>query len=180
MSHVAPKSQLFAVFAALMVLTVATVLVSRLNLGYFNLPVAMVVAVTKALLVILIFMEVKYSPKLVQVTAGGRLPVSRHHDSLHDDRLPQPKYARRRRALAAGRFGEECSLRAGESRPFVRLGTPGLKPISSGTHLSALEEDHCVEGGCSPHRPPDDARADEWSQSGIDHAHMRGLGTAWR
>ncbi|AMY07222.1 caa(3)-type oxidase, subunit IV [Luteitalea pratensis] len=70
MSHVAPKSQLFAVFAALMVLTVATVLVSRLNLGYFNLPVAMVVAVTKALLVILIFMEVKYSPKLVQVTAG--------------------------------------------------------------------------------------------------------------
>ena len=70
MSHVAPKSQLFAVFAALMVLTVATVLVSRLNLGYFNLPVAMAVAVTKALLVILIFMEVKYSPKLVQVTAG--------------------------------------------------------------------------------------------------------------
>ena len=30
----------------------------------------MVVAVTKALLVILIFMEVKYSPKLVQVTAA--------------------------------------------------------------------------------------------------------------
>jgi cytochrome c oxidase subunit IV len=70
MSHVAPKSQLFAVFAALMVLTVATVLVSRLNLGYFNLPVAMAVAVTKALLVILIFMEVKYSPRLVQVTAA--------------------------------------------------------------------------------------------------------------
>ena len=70
MSHVAPKSQLFAVFAALMVLTVATVLVSRVNLGYFNLPVAMAVAVTKALLVILIFMEVKYSPKLVQVTAA--------------------------------------------------------------------------------------------------------------
>ena len=70
MSHVAPKSQLFAVFAALMVLTVATVLVSRLNLGYFNLPLAMAVAVTKALLVILIFMEVKYSPRLVQVTAG--------------------------------------------------------------------------------------------------------------
>lgn len=70
MSHVAPKSQLFAVFAALMVLTVATVLVSRVNLGYLNLPVAMAVAVTKALLVILIFMEVKYSPKLVQVTAA--------------------------------------------------------------------------------------------------------------
>jgi cytochrome c oxidase subunit 4 len=70
MSHVAPKSQLFAVFAALMVLTVVTVLVSRVNLGYLNLPVAMAVAVTKALLVILIFMEVKFSPKLVQVTAA--------------------------------------------------------------------------------------------------------------
>ena len=70
MSHVAPKSQLYAVFAALMVLTVITVLVSRVNLGYLNLPVAMAVAVTKALLVILIFMEVKYSPKLVQVTAA--------------------------------------------------------------------------------------------------------------
>ena len=70
MSHVAPKSQLFAVFATLMVLTVATVLVSRVNLGYLNLPVAMIVAVTKALLVILIFMEVKYSPRLVQVTAA--------------------------------------------------------------------------------------------------------------
>ena len=70
MSHVAPKSQLYAVFAALMVLTVVTVLVSRVNLGYLNLPIAMAVAVTKALLVILIFMEVKYSPKLVQVTAA--------------------------------------------------------------------------------------------------------------
>ena len=70
MSHVAPKSQLFAVFAALMVLTVVTVLISRVNLGYLNLPLAMIVAVSKALLVILIFMEVKYSPKLVQVTAA--------------------------------------------------------------------------------------------------------------
>ena len=71
MSHVAPKSQLYAVFATLMVLTVITVLVSRVNLGYLNLPVAMLVAVTKALLVILIFMEVKYSPRLVQVTAAA-------------------------------------------------------------------------------------------------------------
>ena len=70
MSQIPPKSQLYAVFAALMVLTVVTVLVSRVNLGYFNLPVAMAVAVSKALLVILIFMEVKYSPKLVQVTAA--------------------------------------------------------------------------------------------------------------
>ena len=70
MSHIPPKSQLYLVFAALMVLTVVTVLVSRVNLGYLNLPVAMAAAIAKALLVILIFMEVKYSPKLVQVTSG--------------------------------------------------------------------------------------------------------------
>ena len=71
MSHIAPKSQLYAVFAALMVLTIITVLVSRVNLGSFNLPLALAVAVTKALLVMLIFMEVKFSPKLVQVTAAA-------------------------------------------------------------------------------------------------------------
>ena len=71
MSHVAPKSQLYAVFAALMVLTVATVLVSRVNLGFLNLPVALAIAISKALLVILIFMEVKFMPKLVQVTAAA-------------------------------------------------------------------------------------------------------------
>ena len=69
--HIPTKASLFAVFGALMVLTVLTVLVSRVNLGYLNLPVALVVAVTKALLVILLFMEVKYSPKLVQVTAAA-------------------------------------------------------------------------------------------------------------
>ncbi len=71
MSHIPPKSQLYTVFAALMVLTVVTVLISRVDLGSFNLPVAMAVAVTKALLVILIFMEVKYSSRLVQVTAAS-------------------------------------------------------------------------------------------------------------
>ncbi len=54
------------------------------------------------------------------------------------------------------------------------------RSLGEGGRSTAHMEDHCVEGGCGPHMPPDDARADEWSQSGIDHAHMRGLGTAWR
>jgi cytochrome c oxidase subunit 4 len=69
--HIPTKASLVGVFAALMVLTVVTVLVSRVDLGYLNLPVALAVAVTKALLVILLFMEVKYSPKIVQVTAAA-------------------------------------------------------------------------------------------------------------
>ena len=70
MSHIAPKSQLYGVFGALMVLTVLTVAVSRFDLGILNLPVALAIAVTKAALVVLIFMEVKFSPKLIQVSAA--------------------------------------------------------------------------------------------------------------
>ncbi len=71
MSHIAPKSQLYAVFASLMVLTVLTVGVSFIDVGFLNLPLALAIAVAKALLVIFIFMEVKFSPKLVQVTAAA-------------------------------------------------------------------------------------------------------------
>jgi len=71
MSHIAPKSQLYGVFGALMVLTVLTVAVSRVDLGILNLPVALAIAVTKAVLVVLIFMEVKFSPKLIQVSAAA-------------------------------------------------------------------------------------------------------------
>jgi cytochrome c oxidase subunit 4 len=67
--HVAPKSLYYMVFAALMVLTVLTVAVAYVDLGILNLPVALAIAVVKALLVIMFFMHVKYSPRLVQITA---------------------------------------------------------------------------------------------------------------
>ncbi len=67
--HVAPKSMYYTIFAALMVLTLLTVVVARLDLGPLNLPLALAIAVGKAMLVILFFMHVKYSTRLVQVTA---------------------------------------------------------------------------------------------------------------
>lgn len=70
MSHIAPKSMYFSIFGALMVLTVLTVAVTYVHLGVFNLTVAMAIAVTKAMLVIMFFMHVKYSSKLIKVTAG--------------------------------------------------------------------------------------------------------------
>lgn len=63
--HIVPVSHYVAVFLALMVLTGATVWVSKIDLGVANTPVAMAIAIFKALLVILIFMHVKYSPKIV-------------------------------------------------------------------------------------------------------------------
>ncbi len=59
------------VFAALMVLTAATVVVAKFDLGAANDIVAMVIAVTKATLVVLFFMHVKYSTRLTQLTVIG-------------------------------------------------------------------------------------------------------------
>jgi len=52
------------VFATLMVLTGLTVWAAFQHLGVWNTPVALAIAVTKALLVALIFMHLRYSPKL--------------------------------------------------------------------------------------------------------------------
>ena len=63
--HVVSPLVYYLVFAALLVLTVVTVAVSRVHLGALNLPVALGIAVAKAVLVILFFMHVKYSPRLI-------------------------------------------------------------------------------------------------------------------
>jgi cytochrome c oxidase subunit 4 len=52
------------VFATLMVLTALTVFAAFQHLGVWNTPVALAIAVTKALLVAAIFMHLKDSPKL--------------------------------------------------------------------------------------------------------------------
>jgi cytochrome c oxidase subunit IV len=66
-SHIAPKSLYYTIFMALMVGTALTVWVAYIDLGPFNSIVAMAIAVTKASLVILYFMHVKYSPKLTKL-----------------------------------------------------------------------------------------------------------------
>jgi cytochrome c oxidase subunit 4 len=62
-SGATPKAY-FAVFAALMLMTALTVWASFLHLGVWNTPIALTIAVTKALLVALIFMHLRHSPRL--------------------------------------------------------------------------------------------------------------------
>jgi len=59
------------VFAALLVLTGLTVWVASLDLGAWNTPVALAIAVSKAALVILFFMHVKYSPRLIWIVVAS-------------------------------------------------------------------------------------------------------------
>ena len=53
-----------------MVLTAVTVAVAFVNLGSFNFPVAIGIAITKATLVILFFMHAKYSSQLTKLFVG--------------------------------------------------------------------------------------------------------------
>jgi cytochrome c oxidase subunit IV len=68
--HVSPKSVYYLIFGSLMVLTAVTVGVAFLPLGQFNFPVAIAIAITKATLVILFFMHVKYSSRLTKMVVG--------------------------------------------------------------------------------------------------------------
>jgi cytochrome c oxidase subunit IV len=68
--HISPKSTYYAIFGALMVGTVITVGIAFVDLGILNFPVALAIAVTKASLVILFFMHVKYSSSLTKLFVG--------------------------------------------------------------------------------------------------------------
>lgn len=67
--HVSSPKLYFLIFALLMVLTVLTVVVAYFDFGVLNDVVALTIATSKALLVVLFFMHVKYSSRLTALTA---------------------------------------------------------------------------------------------------------------
>ena len=69
--HVVPLRIYFAVFASLMILTTVTVVVAYYDLGPLNTIAALSIAVTKAAMVILYFMHVRYSPSLIKLVVAG-------------------------------------------------------------------------------------------------------------
>jgi len=69
--HVVPRKVYFVVAAALMALLVLTYAAAQIDLGPFNIVVALAIAFTKAILVVLFFMEVKWSSRLTWVVAAA-------------------------------------------------------------------------------------------------------------
>lgn len=61
------------VFIALLILTLLTTVVATVDLGPFNVVVALVIAVVKMLLVALFFMHIRHSVILTKVVVGGGL-----------------------------------------------------------------------------------------------------------
>ena len=65
--HVVPVWVYVLVFAALLLLTAATVGAALIDLGPLSVVVAVGIATAKASLVVLYFMHVRYSPRLVSL-----------------------------------------------------------------------------------------------------------------
>src|ERR1041385_9350504 len=69
--HIVPRKTYFSVFAALIVFTAITVFVANINFGKMNDVVSMTIAVTKMMLVLLFFMHVRYSSRLIWVIVAS-------------------------------------------------------------------------------------------------------------
>ena len=72
--HIVPKKTYFWIFAILMVLTLVTTVAGMIDLGPFNVILALLIAVIKGVLVVLFFMHIFYSERLTQlVIVAGML-----------------------------------------------------------------------------------------------------------
>ena len=58
--HIVPFKTLLTIFLALVGLTIFTVLTAQLDLGVLNVPLALAIAISKAALVVMFFMALKY------------------------------------------------------------------------------------------------------------------------
>lgn len=69
--HIVPLKIYLTIFGCLLVGTALTVWVAFQDLGWLNTPIALTIAVCKATLVVMFFMHVRWSSKLVWVYAAA-------------------------------------------------------------------------------------------------------------
>ena len=66
--HILSFTQLGMVLALLLVLTGVTVGVSYIDLGFYNVPIALAIACTKVSFVLLFFMHLKYEGRVINIS----------------------------------------------------------------------------------------------------------------
>ncbi len=71
MQPAVPRHLYYSVYGALLALTLLTVGVAFADLGPLNIVLALAIAVSKALLVMLFFMHLRYSGRLTWVVVGA-------------------------------------------------------------------------------------------------------------
>ena len=72
-AHTTSATTLILVFLALVALTGLTVWVAYIDLGAWSSPVALLIATTKALLVVVIFMEMRFGQPLTWLAGASGL-----------------------------------------------------------------------------------------------------------
>ena len=120
--HIMEKKIYYAVFGALMVLLAATVLIAYIHLGKLNFIAAVSIAVVKAVLIILYFMHVRYSSRLLWIFVGagffwlGILFALSFSDYLTRGWLPLPTGWERARPYQSMRLAAVVTI-----MPFCQL-----------------------------------------------------------
>lgn len=66
--HIPSYTTFGIVLVSLLILTGVTVGVSYFDMGFFNVPIALLVASTKSTIVLLFFMHLKYEGKLIAIS----------------------------------------------------------------------------------------------------------------
>ena len=69
--HIVTPFQYSLVFVSLIIGTILTVVAADIDLGVFNPMIALGIACTKAVIVILFFMHVKYQSNLIKMTVAS-------------------------------------------------------------------------------------------------------------
>ena len=96
--HVEPVKTYLLVFAALMVLLVLTSVAAAFDLGHLNIAIALIIAVTKAMLVALFFMHLRHSTRLTWLFASAALLwlvillALTLNDYLTRDKVPERRF----------------------------------------------------------------------------------------
>jgi cytochrome c oxidase subunit IV len=70
-AHVVPVRVYLAIFVTLLALTALTITVAFVDLGVMNTVIMLVIAFTKATLVVLYFMHVRWSSRLTRIIVSG-------------------------------------------------------------------------------------------------------------
>jgi len=71
--HLVPRKTYYLVFLALIVLTWVTSFVATVDLGRWNIFVALAIAIFKASLVVLFFMHIYYATRLTKLIVGSSM-----------------------------------------------------------------------------------------------------------
>jgi cytochrome c oxidase subunit 4 len=69
--HVVPRKVYYTVFAVLLALLVLTIVAAEHDLGRLNTPIALGIAMAKAVLIALYFMHVRYNRPLIGLAAAA-------------------------------------------------------------------------------------------------------------